>query len=133
MFARLKKAVTRALADTLRSTGTMALVMCHVSHVYREGCSLYFTVIAAQSDDPEAQWWAAKGAACRAIVDNGGTITHHHSIGTDHAPYLADEIGDLGVTVLRAVKSELDPAGIMNPGKLLTIEGSGEGVSRDER
>lgn len=131
--ARLKKAVTRALADTLRSTGTMALVMCHVSHVYREGCSLYFTVIAAQSDDPEAQWWAAKGAACRAIVDNGGTITHHHSIGTDHAPYLADEIGDLGVAVLRAVKSELDPAGIMNPGKLLTIEGSGEGVSRDER
>lgn len=120
--ARLKHGVTRAIADTLRESGTMALVMCHVSHVYREGCSLYFTVIAAQSDDPEAQWWAAKGAACRAIVDNGGTITHHHSIGTDHAPYLAAEIGDLGVAVLRAVKAELDPAGIMNPGKLLTID-----------
>ncbi|WJY99423.1 putative FAD-linked oxidoreductase [Corynebacterium hansenii] len=119
---RLKKAVTRALSDTLRESGTMALVMCHVSHVYREGCSLYFTVIAAQSHDPEAQWWAAKNAACRAIVEAGGTITHHHSIGIDHAPYLRDEIGDLGVAVLRAVKKELDPAGIMNPGKLLTID-----------
>lgn len=119
--ARLKKAVTRALSDSLQATGTMALVMCHVSHVYREGCSLYFTVIAAQSEDPEAQWRAAKAAASRAIVDNGGTITHHHSIGVDHAPYLRDEIGDLGVAVLRAVKAELDPAGIMNPGKLLTV------------
>lgn len=119
--AKLKKAVTRALADTLRETGTMAMVMCHVSHVYREGCSLYFTIIAAQNDDPEAQWWRAKEAACRAIVDNGGTITHHHAVGTDHAPYLADEIGPLGIAVLRAVKAELDPAGIMNPGKLLTI------------
>lgn len=118
---RLKKAITRAVADKLRATGTMALVMCHVSHVYREGCSLYFTIIAARNHDPELQWWAAKGAACRAIVDNGGTITHHHSIGVDHAPYLRDEIGDLGVTVLRAVKKELDPAGIMNPGKLLEL------------
>ncbi|MFD5867511.1 FAD-binding oxidoreductase [Corynebacterium sp. NPDC060344] len=119
---RLKHAVTRALSDTLRQSGTMALVMCHVSHVYREGCSLYFTVIAAQGEDPELQWWSAKGAASRAIVEGGGTITHHHSVGTDHAPYLADEIGGLGVAVLRAVKAELDPAGIMNPGKLLALD-----------
>lgn len=117
--ARLKKAVTRALADALRETGTMTLTMCHVSHVYRDGCSLYFTVLAARGDDPDAQWRAAKDAACRAIVANGGTITHHHSVGVDHAPYLRDEIGDLGIAVLRAAKRELDPAGIMNPGKLL--------------
>ena len=117
--ARLKKAVTRALADALQETGTMTLTMCHVSHVYRDGCSLYFTVLAARGDDPDAQWRAAKDAACRAIVANGGTITHHHSVGVDHAPYLRDEIGDLGIAVLRAAKRELDPAGIMNPGKLL--------------
>lgn len=117
--ARLKKAVIRALADALRETSTMTLTMCHVSHVYRDGCSLYFTVLAARGDDPDAQWRAAKDAACRAIVANGGTITHHHSVGVDHAPYLRDEIGDLGIAVLRAAKRELDPAGIMNPGKLL--------------
>ena len=49
----------------------------------------------------------------------GATITHHHAVGTDHAPWLAAEIGELGVDVLRAVKQRLDPAGILNPGKLL--------------
>jgi alkyldihydroxyacetonephosphate synthase len=52
-------------------------------------------------------------------VAAGGTITHHHAVGTDHRDYLTAEIGPLGVSVLRAVKSALDPAGIMNPGKLL--------------
>ena len=62
---------------------------------------------------------AVKAAACEAIVAAGGTITHHHAVGRDHAPYMAAEIGELGLDVLRAVKERLDPAGIMNPGKLL--------------
>ena len=49
----------------------------------------------------------------------GGTITHHHAVGADHRPWMRDEIGDLGVEVLRAVKAVLDPAGILNPGKLI--------------
>ena len=49
----------------------------------------------------------------------GGTITHHHAVGRDHAPWLAAEVGDLGVELLRAVKERCDPAGVMNPGKLL--------------
>ncbi len=48
-----------------------------------------------------------------------GTITHHHAVGRDHAPYMAAEVGELGIEALRAVKERLDPAGIMNPGKLL--------------
>jgi alkyldihydroxyacetonephosphate synthase len=52
-------------------------------------------------------------------VTGGGTLTHHHGVGVDHAPWLQGEIGDLGLDVLRAIKSELDPAGILNPGKLL--------------
>ena len=55
-----------------------------------------------------------------AIVASGGTITHHHAVGRDHAPWLADEIGDLGMDVLRAVKSTLDPAWVLNPGALLS-------------
>jgi alkyldihydroxyacetonephosphate synthase len=54
-----------------------------------------------------------------AIVAHGGTITHHHAVGRDHTPWMAAEVGELGVETLRAVKERLDPAGIMNPGKLL--------------
>ena len=94
-------------------------VGCHVSHLYPTGASLYFTVLGRQEPDPVAQWRAAKDAATRAIVAAGGTITHHHAVGRDHAPYLGDEIGELGLELLRAVKDRCDPAGIMNPGKLL--------------
>jgi alkyldihydroxyacetonephosphate synthase len=69
--------------------------------------------------DPVGQWDAAKRAATDALVAEGATVTHHHAVGSDHAPWLPDEIGDLGVEVLRAVKATLDPAGILNPGKLL--------------
>jgi alkyldihydroxyacetonephosphate synthase len=69
-----------------------------------------------------ARWAAAKGAASEAIVAAGGTITHHHAVGRDHAPYLGAEVGDVGLAALRALKRELDPAGVMNPGKLLPLE-----------
>ena len=65
------------------------------------------------------QWRAVKSAACDAIVSNGGTITHHHAIGRDHASWMPREIGRTGIDALRAVKQRLDPAGILNPGKLL--------------
>ena len=60
--------------------------MCHVSHLYRSGASLYFTFLARQEDDALDQWRAAKTAASDAIVAGGGTITHHHAIGRDHRP-----------------------------------------------
>ncbi|WP_407688856.1 FAD-binding oxidoreductase [Mycobacterium sp. HUMS_1102779] len=115
----LKTAVTQALTDALAATGTPALVMCHISHVYPTGASLYFTIVAGQRGDAIAQWRAAKTAASDAIMATGGTITHHHAVGADHRPWMRDEIGDLGVRVLRAVKATLDPAGILNPGKLI--------------
>ncbi|OBK98981.1 flavoprotein [Mycobacterium sp. 1245499.0] len=115
----LKAAVTQALTGALAETGTPALVMCHISHVYPTGASLYFTVVAGQRGDPVEQWKAAKKAASDAIMATGGTITHHHAVGIDHRPWMRDEIGELGVQVLRAVKSTLDPAGILNPGKLI--------------
>ena len=92
--------------------------MCHVSHIYPEGASLYFTIISGQSAAPHEQWWKAKAATCRAIVTHGGTISHHHGVGTDHRPYLESEIGPLGIKLLQAAKDTLDPVGIMNPGKL---------------
>ncbi|MEB3032931.1 FAD-binding oxidoreductase [Mycolicibacter sp. MYC340] len=115
----LKAAVTEALTTALADTGTPALVMCHISHVYPTGASLYFTVVAGQRGNPIEQWSAAKTAASEAIMRTGGTITHHHAVGADHRPWMRDEVGELGVQVLRAVKATLDPAGILNPGKLI--------------
>lgn len=123
-LAQLKTAVTTALADTLTAGGTKPIVLCHISHVYPAGASLYFTVVAALTSDPQAQWAEAKDAASRAIGDAHGTITHHHAVGRDHRRYLEAEIGPLGVEVLRAVKQVLDPRGIMNPGVLVTAEQS---------
>ena len=114
-LARLKAAVTDALQESL---GT-SLVLCHISHVYPTGASLYFTVVAAQQADPIAQWTAAKQGVGDAIMANGATITHHHAVGTDHRPWMAQEVGELGVQILRAVKGVVDPAGILNPGKLI--------------
>jgi alkyldihydroxyacetonephosphate synthase len=127
----LKAAVTEALTTALAGgqersdsgdvtvTGTPALVLCHISHVYPTGASLYFTVVAGQRGNPIEQWRKAKTAASDAMVHNGGTITHHHAVGADHRPWMRDEVGDLGVEVLRAVKAVLDPTGILNPGKLI--------------
>ncbi len=116
----LHGAVVGAIDGALRGRGTPPVVMAHVSHVYRAGASLYFTLVARQEAGAELeQWHAAKAAACDAILAHGGTITHHHAIGRDHGPWLPGEVGELGVELLRAAKATLDPAGIMNPGTLL--------------
>jgi alkyldihydroxyacetonephosphate synthase len=113
-------AVAGALRDSLSGRGTPPIVMCHVSHLYRSGASLYFTFLARQEPGAELeQWGAAKEAASEAIVRSEATISHHHAVGRDHAPWMGAEVGELGVGLLRAVKERLDPAGIMNPGKLL--------------
>lgn len=112
---RLRGAVQAALARELPSS----LVMCHLSHVYPDGASLYFTVLTAFGSDPLDRWARAKAAASAAIVEAGGTISHHHGVGTDHGRWLAHEAGPLGIEVLRAVKERLDPDGICNPGVLV--------------
>ena len=99
--------------------GAPAIVLCHISHVYENGASLYFTVAAKELDDPLTQWATTKTAASEAIVATGATITHHHGIGRDHKPWLAHEIGEVGVEILRAVKERIDPEGVLNPGVLI--------------
>ncbi|MEY9876369.1 alkyldihydroxyacetonephosphate synthase [Streptacidiphilus sp. MAP12-33] len=115
----LRAAVTDALTDSLSGQGTPPLVLCHISHLYETGASLYFTVACAQTDDPVAQWAVAKAAANAAIRACGAAITHHHGVGTDHRATYAEEIGPLAVDALHAVKRALDPAGVLNPGVLI--------------
>ena len=116
---RLYADVSAALRDSLAGQGTPPVVLCHVSHIYRAGASLYFTVGCAALEQPVEQWRAAKAAASDAILAAGASITHHHGIGTDHRDWYAQEIGPLGVEILRGVKRRLDPAGILNPGVLI--------------
>jgi len=119
-FGELHEAVGGAIRGALDGQGTPGLVFCHLSHAYADGASLYFTFISRSRRGAEIeQWQAIKRAACEAIVAHGGTITHHHAIGRDHTPYMEAEVGGSGLDVLQAVKEELDPLDIMNPGKLL--------------
>jgi alkyldihydroxyacetonephosphate synthase len=119
-LGRLHAAVTGAIEESLRAQGTPGLVMCHVSHVYDSGASLYFTFIARQREGAEVeQWQAVKRAASEAISTGGGTITHHHAVGRDHVPWMPGEIGEDGLALLRAAKAQLDPSGVMNPGKVI--------------
>jgi alkyldihydroxyacetonephosphate synthase len=119
-LGELRAAVGSAIRASLAAQGTPGLVLCHLSHAYADGASLYFTFIArSRAGEELEQWRAVKRAASEAIVANGATITHHHAIGRDHAPHMEAEVGSLGLETLRAVKERLDPAGIMNPGKLI--------------
>ncbi len=117
---RLYEAVTGAIRGALTAWGTPGIVLAHISHTYPAGTSLYFTFLFPRDlDDEVGQWRAAKEAASRAISEHGGTISHHHGVGLDHAPWLAAEKGPLGIDLLEAAKRSVDPEGVMNPGKLI--------------
>jgi alkyldihydroxyacetonephosphate synthase len=122
----LREAVVGSLRSRLGAAGTPPVVLCHVSHLYPAGASLYVTVLARQLDgDLESraeQWQNAKNAATETLLAAGGTLTHHHGVGVDHRGWMSAEVGDVGVRALRAVKEALDPQGILNPGKLLPAE-----------
>jgi alkyldihydroxyacetonephosphate synthase len=116
----VRKALETAILETVPRPGARGIVLCHISHSYADGASLYFTYIFPRALDREiAQWQAIKRAATDAIVAHGGTISHHHGVGEDHLPWMAQEKGALGVEILRAIKRTLDPKGILNPGKLI--------------
>lgn len=123
-IAHLHKTVVKAIEDAMAANmperTAKGIVMAHVSHSYPDGASLYFTFVFPRQLDREVeQWQAIKRAASDAILENRGTISHHHGVGIDHAPWLAEEKGPIGYNVLKALKRELDPTGVMNPGKLL--------------
>ncbi len=105
--------------------------MCHLSHVYPAGASLYFTVVCAQGEDPVAHWTPAKHAANDAILAAGGTISHHHGVGTDHRDWYAREIGPLGIAVLQAVKNAVDPSRDPQPRCAAAVPTQGACVMRE--
>jgi alkyldihydroxyacetonephosphate synthase len=95
-------------------------VTCRFTHVYPDGPAPYFTVIAPAIRGGEVeQWDEIKAAASEAVIESGGTITHHHAVGRDHRPWYDRQRPAPFAAALRAAKAELDPAGILNPGVLI--------------
>jgi alkyldihydroxyacetonephosphate synthase len=119
----VRDAVIATLRTSLTASGTPPLIGSHISHLYADGASLYFTVLARQLEgDEEGQWVRAKHAATDAIVSAGAALSHHHGVGADHVQWMGKAHGESGVAVIREVKRELDPAGIMNPCKLIPCD-----------
>ena len=118
--AALRDRVRQAIAESLGDDPVA--VLCHVSHPYRDGTSLYFTFFLRTSDDPEVligRWARVKRAACEALVAAGATLSHHHGVGQWHAPWYPREAGEAGVRLVTAAARELDPDGILNRHVLL--------------
>jgi alkyldihydroxyacetonephosphate synthase len=112
--------VVAALEAAAKQHAGAGIAMGHVSHSYPDGACVYFIVIyPLDTAQPIVQWRNIKHAATEAIVQAGGTVSHHHGVGIDHAPWLPRENGELGMQSVAAIKAALDPEGIMNPGKIL--------------
>jgi alkyldihydroxyacetonephosphate synthase len=119
------QSITTDLEAALGEVGERALVFCHLSHLYPDGVSIYVTYLFHRTADPDElleRWHRMKAAATRTIQTYGGTISHHHGIGKDHAPYLPAENSVLGMDLLQSVMQTVDPANLMNPGTLLAAE-----------
>ncbi|HEX3944425.1 MAG TPA: FAD-binding oxidoreductase [Rhizomicrobium sp.] len=122
LYEAVRTALEQAIAATVPRPFARGIVMCHVSHSYVDGASLYFTYIFPRMlGDELGQWQSIKRAVSEAIITNGGTISHHHGVGEDHLPWIVQEKGQLGLEVMRTIKRTLDPKGILNPGKLIPV------------
>jgi alkyldihydroxyacetonephosphate synthase len=120
-FTAFHAQVTAAAEQALRDVGARpGGVSCRFTHVYPDGPAPYYTVIARGRRGEEVeQWGAIKRAVSDAILDAGGTITHHHAVGRDHRPWYDRQRPEPFAAALRGAKAAVDPRGIMNPGVLV--------------
>jgi alkyldihydroxyacetonephosphate synthase len=119
-FESLHNAVTAAANAAIADICGAGVVTCRFTHVYPDGPAPYYGIYAAgRWGSTVAQWDDIKAAVSEAIIDNGGTITHHHAVGRDHRPWYDRQRPDPFAAALTAAKAALDPAGILNPGVLI--------------
>ncbi len=121
----VRQRISDVIAVALAATNERVTVLCHVSHPYRDGASLYFTFFFRCSPDPEQtvhRWARIKRAATGVLVDSGATLSHHHGVGRWHAPWLEGEIGEHGWRLLDTACRSFDPDGVLNPHVLLDRE-----------
>lgn len=133
---RMMRDVEQAAALALQQENEKLHTYTHLSHVYSQGASVYTTFVYRLSGDFDrdfARWRRLKKAVSEAIVTAGGTISHQHGVGTDHAPYLAAEKTEFGTNAMRSMYRHFDPKGLMNPGKVVIESTHPEGESHVAR
>lgn len=122
-WSAVEQAVTGMEADISNAINSEKThVFTHLSHFYGQGCSVYTTFLFRMDEDYDKtmqRWKKLKAAGAKAIVKHGGTISHQHGVGKDHAPYLAAEKGELGIKAIKGLCQLFDPEQRMNPGKLV--------------
>jgi alkyldihydroxyacetonephosphate synthase len=122
-FEAFHAGVLERVRDALKRVCGAGTLACRFTHVYPDGPAPYYSVLAPGTRGSELEQWAEiKAAASDAILELGGTITHHHAVGRDHRPWYERERPELFARALGAAKRSLDPAGILNPGVLLSPE-----------
>lgn len=122
-FPRLHAAIVEAVEGALRRECGAGVVSCRFTHVYPDGPAPYYTFVGpARAGGEVDQWRAVKQVASDTLAAHGATITHHHAVGRVHRPWYVREAPERFRASLRAVKRELDPAGVLNPGILLPEE-----------
>jgi alkyldihydroxyacetonephosphate synthase len=115
-------AVRNAIRHGLEALDERVFTFAHLSHIYPHGASIYVTYLFRRAPSPEEtldRWKNLKSLASEAIVAHGGTISHQHGVGVDHARYLQSEKGVLGIKMLTSALRAVDGEGTLNPGKLL--------------
>jgi alkyldihydroxyacetonephosphate synthase len=100
--------------------GVKGWIMAHLSHSYHSGACLYFTFAYLPSGDSLDQYDVVKSAIQQAFIDSGGTVSHHHGVGLEHAPWLEQDISTSGVAVMQGLFDSADPTNTFNPGKIIT-------------
>jgi alkyldihydroxyacetonephosphate synthase len=116
----LYRSVIAAAEKVYAQLGVVGWIMCHLSHSYHSGACLYFT-FAFKHDgvDPLAQYEPLKDAIQQAFVDSGGTLSHHHAVGSEHAAWLEQDISAPGVQMIDGLFTAMDPGRNFNPGKII--------------
>jgi alkyldihydroxyacetonephosphate synthase len=124
-WSKVKKTaleIKKCIQNGLSNSNERVHVFSHLSHVYTDGASIYTTFIFRLADDPDEsleRWQTIKNAASEVIIEHNGTISHQHGVGIDHAPFLQNEKGAIGIDILESIRSGFDPQRVMNNGKLI--------------
>ena len=122
-WSKLKPLYDNVMAEANQAfaeLGVRGWIMCHLSHSYHSGACLYFTFAFKHEEaDPLAQYDRVKSAIQQAFVDSDGTLSHHHAVGTEHAPWLEQDISAPGVHMIDGLFSAMDPGQNFNPGKIV--------------
>jgi alkyldihydroxyacetonephosphate synthase len=116
MRAGVREALNKFVSATLGAGQGRAAVLCHLSHSYPEGACLYFTLLFPQNESPLVQWRVIKSEIMAVISELGGTVSHHHGVGADHAELAASDKGSLALAAFRALKSAFDPENVIVSG-----------------